>query len=110
MRFSSSQSLWSTTARNSSPASQADPMMSPSRWAASSVLGMMGKRLKYFRLEADTSWIQVLEPQLVFSQNNNVLGPAMVLIAQGPQLQHFAVDLLQAIDAQLPAHFLEKNG
>ena len=56
MRFSSSQSLWSTTALNSSPASQAEPIISPSRWAISSLLGMVGTRLKYFRLDAEISW------------------------------------------------------
>ena len=72
-------------------------------------LGDDGKALEIFQVGGRHQLIQVLEPQLVFSQNNNVLGPAVVLIAQGPQLQHFAVDLLQAIDAQLPAHFLKKR-
>ena len=42
MRFSSAQSLPSTTARNSSPASQAEPMISPSRFSLMRDLGMMG--------------------------------------------------------------------
>ena len=41
--------------KKSSPASQAEPTMIPSRWATSSLLGMMGTRLKYFRLEAEMS-------------------------------------------------------
>ena len=42
MRLSSSQSLSAVTAWNSSPASQAEPMMSPSRFSLMTDLGMMG--------------------------------------------------------------------
>ena len=42
MRFSSSQSLPSVRARNSSPASQAEPIISPSRFSLIRDLGMMG--------------------------------------------------------------------
>ena len=56
MRRSSAQSLWSVTARNSSPASQAEPMISPSRCAISSLFGMIGTRLKYLRFDAEMSW------------------------------------------------------
>ena len=110
MRFSSSQSLWSTTARNSSPGLAGGSDDEPLPVGRQLRLGDDGKALEIFQVGGRHQLIQVLEPQLVFSQNNNVLGPAMVLIAQGPQLQHFAVDLLQAIDAQLPAHFSQKNG
>ena len=56
MRFSSSQSLWSFTAWNSSPASQAAPTITPSRCSFSRLLGMVGTRLKYFKLEAEIIW------------------------------------------------------
>ena len=71
--------------------------------------GNDGKALEILQVGGRHQLIQVLEPQLVFRQNNNVLGSAVVLIAQGPQLQHFFVYFLQAADAQLPPHFLKKR-
>ena len=50
MRLSSAQLLCAMTAWNSSPASQAEPMMSPSRQCSSSDFGMIGTRLKYLML------------------------------------------------------------
>ena len=83
MRLSSAQSLWSFTAWNSSPASQAEPMMSPSRWAISSVLGMMGTRLKYCRLEAEISWYRCLRPILFLARMMMCLGKRLDLLPWG---------------------------
>ena len=53
MRFSSSSLLPSRMAWNNSPASQAEPMISPSRRLRISDLGIRGTRLKYSRLELE---------------------------------------------------------
>ena len=74
------------------------------------VLGMMGTRLKYFRLDSgDQLDTGCLQAQLVLGQNDDVLGEAASLAALRPQLQHLPVDLLQAVDAQLPLHLLEEG-
>ncbi len=52
---------------------------------------------------------QVLQPQLVFRQQDDVLGSAVDLAAAGPQLQHLAVDLLEPGDAQFLLHLFEKG-
>jgi len=53
--------------------------------------------------------VQVLEAQLVLSQNDDVLGMTAALAAHGPQLQHLAVDLLQPVDAHLPLHAVKER-
>ena len=56
MRFNSSSLLPSKIAWNNSPASQAEPIISPSRSRRSSDFGIRGTRLKYFRLESEIKW------------------------------------------------------
>ena len=53
--------------------------------------------------------VQVLEAQLVLRQNNDMLGEAVGLTALGPQLEHLAVDLLQAVDPQFLLHLFKKR-
>ena len=53
MRRSSVSLLPRSTASNTSPASQAEPMMRPSRYSISRLLGMVGLRLKYFRYDRE---------------------------------------------------------
>ena len=53
--------------------------------------------------------VQVLQPQLVLRQNDDVLGETVGLGASGPQLRHFVVDLLDAVDVQLVPHLLEER-
>ena len=74
--MSSSQSFPSTTARNSSPASQAEPMMSPSRFSLMRDLGMMGVALEVFQVGQGDELIQVAQPHLVLGQDDQVLGLA----------------------------------
>ena len=55
-------------------------MISPSRWVMSSVLGMMGTRLKYCRLEAEISWYRCLRPILFLARMMMCLGKRLVLL------------------------------
>ena len=72
-------------------------------------LGDDGHPLEVFQVGSGDQLIQVLEAQLVLGQNNDVLGEAAGLAALRPQLQHLPVDLLQAVDAQFPFHFLKEG-
>ena len=67
IRSSSRSSLPPMTARNSSPASQAEPMISPSRFSSMRDLGMMGKRLKCSRWALDTSLYRLRRPVWFFA-------------------------------------------
>ena len=71
-------------------------------------LGDGGHALEVFQIGRRDQLVQMLQPQLVLGQNDDVLGEPG-LAAPGPQLQHLAVDLLQAVDAQLPLHLLKKR-
>lgn len=71
-------------------------------------LGDDGIALEVFQVGRRHQLIQVLQPQLVLGQNNDVLG-VTAAAAQRPQLLHLPVDLLQTGNTQLPPHFLEER-
>ncbi len=71
--------------------------------------GNDGKALEVVQVGQRHQLIQVLQPQLILGQNDDVLGAAVALVAQRAQLQHLLIDLLQAADAQLPPHFFKKR-
>ena len=77
--MSSSQSLPSTTARKSSPASQAEPRISPSRFSLMRLLGMMGYTLEVLQMGQGDELVQVAQAGLVLGQHDQVLG-----LAAGP--------------------------
>ena len=72
-------------------------------------LGDGGLAVEILEVTGGDQLVQVFQTQLVLRQNDDMFGAALGLIAAGPQLQHFAVDLLQAGDAQLLFHFLKKR-
>ena len=68
-----------------------------------------GHPLEVLQVGGGDQLVQVLEAHFVLGQQDDVLGEAAGLAAPGPQLQHLGVDLLQAADAQLLFHLLEKR-
>ena len=72
-------------------------------------LGDNGETAEILQVGKGHELVKMLQSQLVLGQKDDVLGTAVALVAQRTQLQHLPVDLLQAADAQLPAHFPEKR-
>ena len=72
-------------------------------------LGDDGYAAEVLQVGGGDKLVQVLEAQLVLSQNDDVLGMTAALAAHGPQLQHLAVDLLQPVDAHLPLHAVKER-
>ena len=68
-----------------------------------------GHPLEVLQVGGGDQLVQVLEAHFVLGQQDDVLGKAAGLAAPGPQLQHLGVDVLEAADAQLLFHLLEKR-
>ena len=82
--------------------------MSPSRWAASSVLGMVGTRLKYFRLDAEISWYKCFSPSLFLARMMMCLGNRDLL----PLGRSFSISPLICCRLWMPSSLsiFSKNG
>ena len=72
-------------------------------------LGDGGHPVEVLQVGGGDELVQVLQAQLVLRQNDDVLGETVGLGASGPQLRHFVVDLLDAVDVQLVPHLLEER-
>ena len=57
--------------------------MMPSRCSSSRLLGMVGTRLKYFRLEAEIIWYRFFSPTLFRAIRMMCLGKRLVLLPRG---------------------------
>ncbi len=68
-----------------------------------------GHAAEVFQVGRGDELVQVFQAQLVLGQDDDVLGVAAGLAATGPQLQHLAIDLLEAVDVHLPLHALKER-
>ena len=68
--------------------------------------GNDGESLEVFQVGRRNQLIQVLQTQLILRQYDDMLGLALRSAAGRAQLQHFLIDLLQAIDMQFLSHLL----
>ena len=89
-------------------------MMSPSRLQPPPVgdelrFGNDGLAVEIPEVAGGNELIKVLEAQLVLGQEDDVLGAALGLVASRTQLEHQVVDLLEALNAMLTAHFFKKR-
>ena len=70
-------------------------------------LGDGGHPLEILQIGGGDHLVQVFQPHLVPGDQNDVLGEAVGLAAQGPQLLHLAVYRLEGVDAPLVEHLPE---
>ena len=72
-------------------------------------LGDRGHTLEILQIGGGDHLVQVLQAHLVAGQQDDVLGEAVGLAAQGTQLLHLAVDRLQGMDPPLMEHLPERD-
>ena len=70
-------------------------------------LGDGGHPLEVLQVGGGDHLVQILQPHLVSGDEDDVLGEAVGLAAQGPQLLHFPVHRLEGMDAPLVEHLPE---
>ena len=63
--------------------------------------------LEVFQVGCRNQLVEIFQSHLVPGQNDDVLGEAVGLAAQGAQLLHFRVHGLQSVDPPLMEHFPE---
>ena len=72
-------------------------------------LGDGGHPLEVFQVGGGDHLIQVFQARFVPGNEDDVLGKAVGLIAQGPQLLHLRVYRLEGVDAPLMEHLPERD-